>query len=127
MACVKRLKSDVFKENETIFIEYFDDGQGLNISRIKSMAIKNKLISSDETLTDEGIANLIFESGFSTREEATNISGRGMGMDIIKQAIEEEDGSINIVFTDEKSESDQRKFKFVITMPFDAKHFFMAA
>ena len=117
----------VFRKEDKLYMEYFDDGQGLNLLRLRSIAMKSKLINVDQKLSDLDIANLVFKTGFSTRDEVSKISGRGMGMDIVKKAIEDEDGSIKIEFTGEKSDSGHRRFKFVIMMPFDAKHFFIAA
>jgi len=72
-------------------LEIIDDGQGLDIDKIKAKAVKNGLIPPEEALNmknDEAI-NLIFLPGFSTNERVTNISGRGVGMDVVKTSIEE--------------------------------------
>ncbi len=73
-----------------------DDGGGLDLARIKSKAIEKKLITSDEKLTEQEISMLIFAPGFSTAESVTDISGRGVGMDVVKQNIEALRGSIGV-------------------------------
>jgi len=72
-------------------LEITDDGQGLDIDKIKAKAVKNGLIPPEKALNmkDEEAINLIFLPGFSTNERVTNISGRGVGMDVVKTSIEE--------------------------------------
>ncbi|NDV27228.1 chemotaxis protein CheA [Desulfovibrio sp. JC010] len=73
-----------------------DDGKGMSKEAIKVKAIEKGLLSADQDLTDKEIFNLIFEPGFSTAQSVTNVSGRGVGMDVVKRAIDSLRGSIDI-------------------------------
>ncbi|MDE2320070.1 MAG: chemotaxis protein CheA [Rhodospirillales bacterium] len=80
-----------------IVLEVSDDGGGINRQRVRQKAIENGLISSDVQLTDEETDNLIFLPGFSTAETLSNISGRGVGMDVVRQSIQALGGRISIL------------------------------
>ncbi|MBW3097394.1 chemotaxis protein CheA [Pseudohoeflea coraliihabitans] len=82
-----------------IVIEIADDGAGINRERVRRKAIENGLISEDSTLADEEIDNLIFHPGFSTAEKVSDISGRGVGMDVVKRSIQLLGGRISIQST----------------------------
>ncbi|QEN07450.1 chemotaxis protein CheA [Oceanispirochaeta crateris] len=73
-----------------------DDGQGLNKEAILKKAIEKKLISPDAQLSDDEIFNLIFMPGFSTAQSVTSVSGRGVGMDVVRRQIDALNGSIHI-------------------------------
>ena len=79
-----------------IVIELVDDGAGINRERVKQKAIDNELIAADANLTDEEIDNLIFAPGFSTADKISDISGRGVGMDVVKRSIQALGGRISI-------------------------------
>jgi two-component system chemotaxis sensor kinase CheA len=79
-----------------IVIEVADDGGGINRERVKSIALERGLIAADATLSDEEIDNLIFMPGFSTASEVSDISGRGVGMDVVKRSIQALGGRITI-------------------------------
>ncbi len=79
-----------------ILIELIDDGGGINRERVKQKAIDNDLISPDANLSDEEIDNLIFAPGFSTADKISDISGRGVGMDVVKRSIQALGGRISI-------------------------------
>jgi two-component system chemotaxis sensor kinase CheA len=78
-----------YHKGGNIVIEIEDDGQGLNREKILGKAISSGLIKEDEKLTDGEINNLIFRPGLSTAEKVTDISGRGVGMDVVKNRIVE--------------------------------------
>jgi two-component system chemotaxis sensor kinase CheA len=80
-----------------IVIEVADDGGGINRPRVKAIAVEKGLIAADAQLTDEEIDNLIFMPGFSTADAISDISGRGVGMDVVKRSIQELGGRISIV------------------------------
>lgn len=82
-----------------IVIEIEDDGAGINRELVKGKAIENGLITADSNLSDEEIDNLIFHPGFSTAEKLSDISGRGVGMDVVKKSIQSLGGRINIQST----------------------------
>jgi len=77
------IELNAYHEGGNIVIEVVDDGAGLNKDRILSKAIEKNVISKDENLTDQEIYNLIFQAGFSTAEVVSDVSGRGVGMDVI--------------------------------------------
>ncbi|KQR77767.1 chemotaxis protein CheA [Rhizobium sp. Leaf341] len=79
-----------------IIIELADDGAGINRERVRQKAIDNDLIAADANLSDEEIDNLIFHAGFSTAEKVSDLSGRGVGMDVVKRSIQALGGRINI-------------------------------
>ena len=80
----------------TIVIEIKDDGKGLDKDAILGKAIENNIVSKEEKLSDKEIYNLIFAAGISTAKEITDISGRGVGMDVVKRNIESLRGTIEI-------------------------------
>ncbi len=73
-----------------------DDGAGLDVDRIRAKAIEKGLISEHADLTEREIHHLIFEPGFSTAQEVSSVSGRGVGMDVVRQAIDALRGSIEV-------------------------------
>lgn len=79
-----------------IVIEISDDGRGINRERVKKIAIDKGLIAPDAALSDEQIDNLIFAPGFSTAAVVSDISGRGVGMDVVKRSIQALGGRISI-------------------------------
>ncbi|WP_313613338.1 chemotaxis protein CheA [Agrobacterium sp.] len=79
-----------------ILIELQDDGAGINRERVRQKAIDNDLIAADANLSDEEIDNLIFMPGFSTADKISDISGRGVGMDVVKRSIQALGGRISI-------------------------------
>jgi len=80
----------------TIVIKIVDDGKGLDKERILAKAIANGTIPSNHNLTDKEIFNLIFAAGLSTADQVSDISGRGVGMDVVKRNIEELRGTVEI-------------------------------
>ncbi|MCL6583798.1 MAG: chemotaxis protein CheA [bacterium] len=79
-----------------VIITIEDDGAGLNREKIRAKAIEQGLISESDNLTDSQIFNLIFLPGFSTASKVTDVSGRGVGMDVVKREISKLRGSVNI-------------------------------
>ncbi len=87
---------NAFHESGSIVIEVKDDGGGLNRDKILAKALDKNLIASGEELSDQQVYQLIFEAGFSTADQVSNISGRGVGMDVVRRNIEALRGSIEI-------------------------------
>jgi two-component system chemotaxis sensor kinase CheA len=81
------LHLNAYHDSGSIVLEIADDGAGLNRDRILEKAQERGLIAPGATLTDQEIYNLIFEAGFSTAQAVTNLSGRGVGMDVVKRNI----------------------------------------
>ncbi len=79
-----------------IVIEIHDDGGGINRDKVLSLAIDKGIVSPEAKLSDEEIDNLIFAPGFSTADEITDVSGRGVGMDVVRQSIQGLGGRVNI-------------------------------
>ncbi|MFX5622559.1 hypothetical protein ABTE00_20620, partial [Acinetobacter baumannii] len=73
---------EVRQEGNEVVIRFSDDGQGLNLTRIREKALAVGLISSEDTIGEMETANMIFEPGFSTAAEITELAGRGVGMDV---------------------------------------------
>jgi two-component system chemotaxis sensor kinase CheA len=91
---IVRLKS--YYSGSHVIIEISDDGAGLNIDRIKAKAISQGIISADAFLSAKEITDLIFLPGFSTATEVTGVSGRGVGMDVVKRNITDIRGEIEV-------------------------------
>ncbi len=81
------LRLNAYHDSGSIVIEIADDGGGLNRERILQKAHDRGLVAADATPSDQEIYNLIFEAGFSTADAVTNISGRGVGLDVVKRNI----------------------------------------
>ena len=90
------LRLTASQRSGSIVIEIIDDGAGLNRKRIREIAISKGLIPADLQLTEQEIDHLLFAPGFSTAAEVTNLSGRGVGMDVVKTAITALGGRIAI-------------------------------
>ncbi len=87
---------NAYQEGGSIHIAISDDGKGLDREKIANKAIERDIIRSAEDLSDEEVHALIFEPGFSTSGQITDVSGRGVGMDVVKNAIEGMRGNIRI-------------------------------
>lgn len=87
-----------YHEGGQVIIEIEDDGRGIDLEKIKKKAIEKGFVSEEEAkrLTEKEILSFIFKSGFSTAERVTQVSGRGVGMDVVKTNIEKLGGSIEI-------------------------------
>lgn len=90
------IKLNAFHESGSIVIEVSDDGGGLRKEKILAKAVERGLVDAERKLTDSEIYNLIFEAGFSTAEKITNLSGRGVGMDVVKRNIQALRGSVDV-------------------------------
>jgi chemosensory pili system protein ChpA (sensor histidine kinase/response regulator) len=86
----------VAQEGNEVVIAFSDDGGGLDLARIKAKAISVGLLDEDEQVTDVQIADLIFEPGFSTAEALTELSGRGVGMDVVQSEAQSLGGRVDL-------------------------------
>ncbi|CAA7615830.1 chemotaxis protein CheW [Magnetospirillum sp. SS-4] len=104
---------NAYHEGGHIIIEISDDGRGLNLDRIKQKAIQNGLATESEleALTPQQIYQFIFKAGFSTAEKVTSVSGRGVGMDVVRTNIEKIGGTVELKSVPGKGSS------FVIKIP----------
>jgi two-component system chemotaxis sensor kinase CheA len=105
------IKLSAFHQAGNIVIEISDDGRGLNKQKIREKGIKNGLIREGQDIPDSELFQLIFNAGFSTAEKITDISGRGVGMDVVKKNIESIMGRIDIISTEGKGST------FTISLP----------
>jgi two-component system chemotaxis sensor kinase CheA len=94
-----KLVLSAFHQGGSIVISVSDDGAGLNTEKIRAKAIAQGLITADQALTDNEIHQLIFRAGFSTADKVTEISGRGVGMDVVRRNIEALRGRVEIEST----------------------------
>ncbi|PZO86764.1 MAG: hybrid sensor histidine kinase/response regulator [Micavibrio aeruginosavorus] len=108
-----RIVLNAYHEGGHIIIEITDDGKGLPLAKIKEKIIKNGLATGEELagMTDQQIQQYIFRAGFSTAEKVTSVSGRGVGMDVVRTNIEKIGGSIVLKSTEGKGST------FLIKIP----------
>ena len=97
--------------SSSIVLTIQDDGGGLDLERIRAKAEALGLVKPEATMSEQDVVNCIFASGLSTAESVTDISGRGVGMDVVKRAIEEAGGTIQVSTVRGKGSS------FVLTLP----------
>ncbi|WP_148861043.1 chemotaxis protein CheA [Marinobacter fonticola] len=88
---------NAYHESGAVVVEVSDDGSGLNRDRILKKAVERELVRADAELSDRDIFGLIFEPGFSTVEQVTNLSGRGVGMDVVRRNIESLRGMVEVI------------------------------
>ena len=91
-----RLLLKASNEGNMIVIEISDDGGGIDVQKVRQKAIDRGVIHPNKVLSDVEAFNLIFDPGFSTAGEVTNISGRGVGLDVVKKQIEKLNGSVSV-------------------------------
>lgn len=87
---------ELVREGGEIVLTLADDGRGINIDAVRSKAIERGLIDEEATLTEQEILQFLFHSGFSTAEKVTQVSGRGVGMDVVGSEIKQMGGSVSI-------------------------------
>ncbi|MFP4329751.1 MAG: chemotaxis protein CheW [Spirochaetaceae bacterium] len=98
-------------EGNMILIEIIDDGKGIDVDSVRRKAIERGVIHPNKQLSDVEAFNLIFEPGFSTAKQVTDVSGRGVGLDVVKKQIEKLNGNVSVW-----SEQD-RGSRFTIKIP----------
>lgn len=105
-----------YHEGGQVIIEIMDDGRGINVAAIKSKAVSKQLISPSEAerMSDREAMQLIFRPGFSTAEKVSSISGRGVGMDVVRTNIERIGGSIDL--QTEQGQGSTIKIKIPLTL-----------
>jgi two-component system chemotaxis sensor kinase CheA len=93
------IRLNAFHQGGHIVIEVRDDGNGLDRERILAKAVGNKLVKTTDPLTENQVFNLILSPGFSTAEKVTDLSGRGVGLDVVRRNVEKLRGRIEILST----------------------------
>ena len=91
-----RVSLNAFHDSGSIVIQVSDDGGGLNREKIRAKAIERELIQATDPLSDAEIINLIFEPGFSTVDQVSKLSGRGVGMDVVRRNIQALRGTVEV-------------------------------
>ena len=91
-----RIDLRAFHEGGNVIVEIADDGRGIDAARVRQKALSLGLITADEALTDDQAYQLIMKPGFSTAEKITDVSGRGVGMDVVKRNVEALNGNVTI-------------------------------
>ena len=108
---VGTLQLRAFHQGGNIIVEIADDGAGLNRDRIFKKAVERGIVAADATLTDAEVFNFIFAAGFSTAEKITDVSGRGVGLDVVRRNLERLRGRVDI------SSQPGQGARFTLTLP----------
>ncbi|HEY4350520.1 MAG TPA: MCP four helix bundle domain-containing protein [Paraburkholderia sp.] len=108
---------EVGVDKHALQVTLSDDGRGLALSRIRSIAVERGWIEAHAQVSDEEIAEFIFRPGFSTAEHVTEVSGRGVGMDAVRDFLDREHGSIELRFTDDHKGAEFRQFQTIVCLP----------
>ena len=106
------IRLELAREGADILLALSDDGAGINVAGVRDKAIERGLMSAQSDLADQEIIQFILHAGFSTAEQVTQLSGRGVGMDVVSSEIKQLGGAINI-----ESEAGQGT-RFLIRLPF---------
>ena len=101
-------------EGNMIIIDVVDDGGGIDVEKVKAKAVSKGLIHPNKVLSDQEAAQLIFMPGFSTAEKITNVSGRGVGLDVVKNMIDKLNGTVNV--TTEKGKGSKFSIRLPLTL-----------
>lgn len=91
-----QIQMKIFHQSNNVIIKIIDDGKGIDPEVIRKVAIKRKLITADQIITDDELINMIFLPGFSSAKSISNVSGRGVGLDVVKRNISNIRGTIDI-------------------------------
>ncbi len=105
------IKLSAMQKGSHVVIEVEDDGSGIDIKRVKDIAVEKGLIASNSSLTEKEAIDILFAPGFSTSKVVTEVSGRGVGLDVVRKNLIKLNGTIDIE-TKEKTGT-----KFIITLP----------
>jgi two-component system chemotaxis sensor kinase CheA len=92
------IRIELFEDNESLVARVYDDGRGIDAKALKEAACKSGKITAEQkdSLSDEDAIKLLFLPGISTKESVTEVSGRGVGMDVVSHTVTKAGGSVNI-------------------------------
>jgi two-component system chemotaxis sensor kinase CheA len=90
------IKVSAYQQGNHVILEVEDDGKGIDLAGVKGEAVRRGEVRSDDILTDDDVLGLLFKPGFSTKEDVTEISGRGVGMDVVRKELEKVGGAVEI-------------------------------
>lgn len=105
------IRVSAYQQGNHVILEVEDDGKGIDLAKIKKEAVKRGEVKRDENVTEDDVLGLLFKPGFSTKEGVTEISGRGVGMDIVRKELEKVGGAVEIHTTVDKGT------RVVLTLP----------
>ena len=105
------IRVSAYQHGNHVILEVEDDGKGIDLAKIKLEAVRRGEVKRDENVTEDDILGLLFKPGFSTKEGVTEISGRGVGMDIVRRELEKVGGAVEIHTTLNKGT------RVVLTLP----------
>ncbi|MBS1191592.1 MAG: chemotaxis protein CheA [Rhodocyclaceae bacterium] len=91
-----RVELNAYHDSGSIVIEVSDNGGGINAEKVRAKAVERGLVNAGQVLSEQEIINLIFEPGFSTADQVSNLSGRGVGMDVVRKNIQALRGSVEV-------------------------------
>ena len=91
-----QLKVEALHQGTQVTIRVIDDGRGINLEKVRQKAIERGLVQEEQTLSKEELHSLIFLPGFSTADSLTDVSGRGVGMDVVREAVQRLKGTIHV-------------------------------
>jgi two-component system, chemotaxis family, sensor kinase CheA len=95
-AAIGKLRLEAFQAGDDVVIRLIDDGGGMDPQRLRAKAIEKGLIDPNQVMDEQACYQIIFLPGFSTAAKVTDVSGRGVGMDVVRRQVEEADGTIHI-------------------------------
>lgn len=90
------IRLEAFHQGGSVIVEVSDDGRGLNAERIRRKAVERGLIAESDSLSEAQICDLIFSPGFSTAEQVSDLSGRGVGMDVVRKNVAALNGAVSL-------------------------------
>ena len=96
------IKVSAYQQGNHVILEVEDDGKGIDVAKVREEAVRRGEVKGDETITDDEVLGLLFKPGFSTKEDVTQISGRGVGMDVVRRELEKVGGAVEIHSTIDK-------------------------
>jgi chemosensory pili system protein ChpA (sensor histidine kinase/response regulator) len=109
---VGSIQLDISRDGSDVVIHLVDDGAGINLEKVRAKAIERGLLEKDAQLPDQEIMQFILQAGFSTAEKVTQISGRGVGMDVVNSEIKQVGGTVTI------NSNPGQGTEFTIRLPF---------
>ncbi len=107
-----QIQLSIHRDGADVVVELSDDGRGINIEAVKAKAVRQKMVDPDAIISDQEALELIMKSGFTTADNVTHISGRGVGMDVVNNTVRQIGGSVQV-----KSEAGQGTH-FSLRLPF---------
>lgn len=105
------IKISAYQQGNHVILEVEDDGKGIDLKKIKAEAVRRGEVSKDAVITDDDVMGILFKPGFSTKDDVTEISGRGVGMDVVRRELEKVGGAVEIRSTRDKGT------RVILTLP----------